>query len=236
LSGHKRRCQKTRPLRSATNCDCPSKSRCPVLQAPGSNRSSIEVAGPRIECRHPVAQTAVATGAPDNDGILKRERCRRELEVGLVEKVLVPHDLAGLLVGGDDAASIACNRDHERAPQSNAAIAVLVSKLWVHLPHDGAGGAGAHVDFIDHAPAIDHVHEPIVDQRCRFEAVGGRFAGKRDSELKFQILDVRLVDQVEHRIALCAEVVMVHQPILRLGIEQALIGDIGRSPRGACQQ
>src|SRR6266478_5191589 len=33
--------KKTRPLRSATNCDCPSKSRCPVRQAPGLNRSSI---------------------------------------------------------------------------------------------------------------------------------------------------------------------------------------------------
>jgi hypothetical protein len=101
----------------------------------------FEVAGPRIECRHPTAQTAVAAGAPDNDGILKRERCRRELEVGLVEKVLVPHDLAGLLVGGDDTASIACNRDHESAPQSNAAIAALGSfpSKWSAITGDPGG-------------------------------------------------------------------------------------------------
>ena len=154
----------------------------------------------------------------------------------MVEKVLVPDDLAGLLVRGDDTAGIARDRNNEITPKRRAAVAVLVSKLWVHLPHDGTGGAGAHIDFIDHAPAIDHVHEPIVDQRRRFEAVGGGFTANRNSELEFQVLDVRLIDQVEPRIALRIEVVMVHQPILRLGIEQPLICDIGRSAPGASQQ
>ena len=154
----------------------------------------------------------------------------------MVEKVLVPDHPAGLLVGGDDAAGIAGDRNNEITPKRRAAVAVLVSKLWVHLPHDGAGGAGAYIDFINHAPAIDDVHEPILDQRRRFEAIGGRFAANRNSKLEFQVLDVRLIDQVERRIALRVKVVMVHQPILRLGIEQTLIRDIGRSPRGASQQ
>ena len=39
----------------------------------------------------------------DDDRVLERERRRGDLEVGLVEQVLVPHDLAGLLVGRDHA-------------------------------------------------------------------------------------------------------------------------------------
>jgi len=58
-----------------------------------------------------------------------------------------------------------------------------------------------------------------------------------DGEGEFQVLGVRLVDLVERRIALGIEIVMVHQPILRLGIEQALIGHVGGAHRrcAGCQ-
>ena len=48
----------------------------------------------------------------------------------------------------------------------------------------------------------------------------------RDREGELQIFGVRLVDDVEGGIALRVVVVMVHEPIVRLGIEQALIGDV----------
>ncbi len=145
----------------------------------------FRLAGLGIERCQPVAQAAVAAGAADHDRILERERRGGEFEVRLVEQVLVPHDLVGLLVGRDDAARVAGHRNDEIAPERDAAIAILVRELGVHFPHDRAGRAGAHVNLVNHAPAIGHVHEPIVDQWRRFEAVGGRLAGERNRELEF---------------------------------------------------
>ena len=57
-------------------------------------------------------------------------------------------------------------------------------------------------------------------------------AAERDREGELEVLDVRLVDRVSSgEIALRAEVVMVHQPVLRLGIEQALVGHVGGARR-----
>src|SRR5262249_34855924 len=67
----------------------------------------LDVAGLRVERGDPVAQAAVATGTADDDVVLERERRGGEFEVGLVEQVLVPDYLAGILVGRDHPRGIA---------------------------------------------------------------------------------------------------------------------------------
>src|SRR5262245_26309179 len=68
------------------------------------NREGLppHVAGLRIERRHPVAHALIAAGGADDEGILERDRRGVELELGLIVQLLVPDDLAGLLVGRDD--------------------------------------------------------------------------------------------------------------------------------------
>src|SRR5205807_488992 len=134
----------------------------------------LHVAGFWIERGDPIAQAAIAAGAADDDRILQRQRRGGEFKVRLVEHILVPDDLAGLLVGCNYAGVVARDRDDQIAPKRDATIAVLILQVWVHLPQDRAGGAGADVDLGDHTPAIDHVHETIVDKRRGFEAFAGR--------------------------------------------------------------
>ena len=124
------------------------------------------------------------------------------------------------------------DRDDEIVPERDAAVAVGLLLAGIHLPEDAAVRAGAHVDLVDHAPDVGHVHEAVVDQRRRFEVFVRRRAAERDREGELEVLDVRLVDRVERREALRAEVAMVHQPVLRLGLEQALVGHVGRQHAG----
>ena len=184
------------------------------------------IAGLGVERGDPVAQAAVAAGGADHDRILERERGGGQLQVRLVAQVLVPHHLAGLLVGRDHAPVIGGDRDHQVAPQRDAAIAVEPLLARIHLPHDAAGGAGANVDLVDHAPAVGDVHEAVLDQRGRLQALVAGAAAERHRELELQILDVRLVDRVQGGEALGAVVVMIYQPVLRLGMLQPLIGDV----------
>ena len=62
-----------------------------------------QLAGRGVERGDPVAHAAVAAGGADDDLVLDGERRRGELQVGLVVAVGLPDDLAGLLVGRDDA-------------------------------------------------------------------------------------------------------------------------------------
>src|SRR5262245_49170578 len=94
------------------------------------------LAGLGIEAGKPVAHAIVAAGGADHDCVLERERRGREFEVGLVAVLFVPDDLAGLRVGRDDAPVIAGDRDHEIAPQGNAAITVRSLLAGIHLPDD----------------------------------------------------------------------------------------------------
>jgi hypothetical protein len=94
-----------------------------------------------------------------------------------------------------------------------------------------AGPPVAHIDLVDHSPVIRHVHEAVVDEWRAFERLVGRGTAERHREQELQVLDVRSVDGVELRMPLRAEVVMVHQPILRLGMQQPLECDVGGAHR-----
>ncbi len=128
----------------------------------------FELAGRRVERGDPVAHAAVAAGRADDDLVLHRERRGGELHVRLVVEVGLPHDLAGFLVGADDARRVARRGDDEIAPQRSAAVRqrhLLLARI--HAPEDAAGFARAAVDLVEHAPLIDDVEEAVLGERRR---------------------------------------------------------------------
>ena len=200
-------------------------------------RLPFELAGLGVERGDPAAHAVVAAGAADDDLVLERERRGGDLHAVLVVQVGVPDDLAGLLVGRDHAPVETGDGDDEIAPQRDAAVPVRLLLAGIHLPQGAALGTRAHVDLVDHAPDIGDVEEAVVNQRRRLDVfVGGRSA-QRDREGELEIPGVRLVDDVERREPLRVVVVVVHQPVARFRIEQALVGDIcGARPRQARRQ
>jgi hypothetical protein len=127
-------------------------------------RFPLQSAGACVEGNDPWSDAAIATGAADDDLVLEGERRSGELKVGLVEQVCLPHDLASVPVGRDDAGRKASLRDDEIVPQSDAAVAILLLLLRVHLPDNLARRTRPHVDFGDDAPAVHHIHKTVVDE------------------------------------------------------------------------
>ena len=150
-------------------------------------------------------------------------------EVGL------PDDLAGVLVGGDDAGRIVGGGDDEIAPQRGAAVRQRQLLLpGVHAPDDAADVAGAHVDLVEHAPLIDDVEEAVLGQRRRLQILVAGGAADRDRIGELEVLDVVLVDLVERRVALRVIGAVVHQPVLRLlvGIDEPIRRHVGGEAPG----
>ncbi len=149
-------------------------------------------------------------------------------------EILVPHHLAGLLVGGDHAAIERSDREHQIAPQRHAAVAVALLLAGVHLPHGASGFSRPHVDLVDDAPVVDDVHEAVLDQRRRLDGLVAVGAADRDREQQLEVLDVVLVDLLERREPLGIVAAVNHQPVLRLlvGICEPLIGHLGRGCAG----
>ncbi len=200
-------------------------------------RLPLRVAGLGIDAGEPVAYAVVAAGRADEDRILERERRCGQLQVGLVAELLVPDDLPALLVGGDDAPIEAGHRYDQIVPQRDAAVAVGLLLPGIHLPEDAPGGSGADIDLVHHAPDVGDVHHAVVHQRRRFDIFVAGAAAERNREGELEVLDVRLVDDGERREALRAVVMMVHQPILRLGMHEALVAHVrGAQRRGARQE
>ena len=155
------------------------------------------VAGLAVERHQPIAHALIAARCADQNRVLERQRRGVERHIRLVAQVLVPDDLAGLLVGRDDSAVVAGDRDDEVAPQRDAAVAVHFLLAGVHLPDGIATRAGANIDLVDDAPGVAHIHEPVVDQRRRQQVFVAAFAADRNGKFQLQILDIGLVDLVE---------------------------------------
>src|SRR4029077_2618034 len=124
---------------------------------------------------------------------------------------------------------VAGHGDDEIPPQSDAAVAVDLFLVRIHLPQDAAHGARAQLDPVDHATGLDTVHQAVVDQRRRQQIFVRRCAAQRHGEGELEISHVRPVDRVERRKVLRAVVAMVHEPVVRFGIAQAFEGDVGRA-------
>ena len=176
------------------------------------------LAGRGVEPGHPVAHAVVATGGADDDLVLDRERRGGQRDLRRVGEAGFPHDAAVILVGRDDARRVLGGSDDEIAPQRGAAIAVLRLLAGVHAPDDTAGVAGGAVDLVEHACRIGDVDEAVLGERGRLHELIGGDAAQRHGVEELQILDVRLVDLVERRIALAVIGAVVHQPVLRLGL------------------
>jgi len=101
-------------------------------------------------------------------------------------------------------ASKAGLRDDQVVPQRDAAIAVLLLLLGIHLPHDLARGARPHIDLGHDAPAVDHIHEAVLDQRRQLEVLVLRGAAERDREasLRFFTFNRLMASSAEKRWAL----------------------------------
>ncbi len=121
--------------------------------------------------------------------------------------------------------------DDEIAQQRGAAIAVLLLLAGVHAPDDAAGVAGGGVDLVEHARRIRDVDEAVLGERGRLHELIGGDAAQRHRVEELQILDVRLVDLVERRIALAVIGAVVHQPVLRLRIGEPLRRHVCRERR-----
>src|SRR5262249_49145732 len=81
------------------------------------------LAAGRLDARHPVTHAGIAAGGADDDLVLDRQRRAGDAHLVLaVDDVGLPHDLAALLVGRDDACRAVGGRDHKVAPEGRAAI------------------------------------------------------------------------------------------------------------------
>src|SRR5262249_11566337 len=84
-----------------------------------------QLSGCRIERGDVVAYTGIAAGGADDDLVLDRQRRGGNAHLRLVGRhVGFPGDLAGLLVGRDNARRRAGARDDKIAPQRRAAVVV----------------------------------------------------------------------------------------------------------------
>src|SRR5215510_1853734 len=156
----------------------------------------------------------------DEQGATSNECATKER----LARVAVERHNAAIGQGGDD----------QVFPQRKAtrlrAIA-FVAHTGILDPDELALVGVARIDLVDRAPAVDGVHEAVVDERV--DLVLGAVladilqAAQRQRPHHPQVLDVVAVDLGELGIALRAVIAVHHQPVLRLvlGVEQTLAVD-----------
>jgi hypothetical protein len=127
-----------------------------------------------------------------------------------------PGDLAGFLVGGDDAARTVGGRDDVVAPQRGTAALALLLLLGVHAPDDAADIARGAVDLVEHAPRIRDVQKAVLGERRRLVEFVAGIAAERHRVSELEVPDVVAVDPGERREPLTVIGAVVHQPVLRL--------------------
>src|SRR5262249_22168928 len=149
------------------------------------------------------AADAVFTAGSTDDRHVAHDQGRERQRLGdrRVGDLALPGDLAGGLVGGDEPA-IERDRDHLVLPQRDAAVVDAAAGdvagpglvgLGIHAPLDGSLFAVRHVDGIDRAPAVRHVHDAVLDNWRTLEVAvlvagaGTLDAAERDAEGDLQI-------------------------------------------------
>jgi hypothetical protein len=73
--------------------------------------------------------------------------CQRDDDARDIGERSLPNDLAGFLVGGDNAPRTVTGGDDEVAPQCDAAALALLLLLGVHAPHNATDVARPAVDL-----------------------------------------------------------------------------------------
>jgi hypothetical protein len=127
--------------------------------------------GRAVERGDEIAHTTVTAGGADDNLVFNGKRGGGELEVGLaVAEVRLPHDLAVVLVGGNDARRIVGARDDEVTPERGATVRQRQLLLaGIHPPDDAARVAGAAVDLVDDAPLVDDVEVAVLPEWRRLQ-------------------------------------------------------------------
>ena len=193
--------------------------------------------GVEVGRRDPAADAVLGAGNARDREVLDDERSARDhLALVGIGDLALPGDLAGVLVGGDDAA-VQRVRDDLVAPERHAAVVDAAARdgarpvvvgLGVHLPDEIALTA-VGVDLVDGAPAVGDVHEAVLDDGRALKAAVRPDAAALDAAERYgpsnlQVLDVAGVDLVERREPLrrVAAVVEKPVPLLARGVEQAV--------------
>src|SRR6185312_12137155 len=132
--------------------------------------------GLEIGRRDPATDAVFRAGYARDGHVLDDQRCAGDdLALVRIGHLSLPGDLAGILVGRDQAA-IERVRDDEIAPQRHTAIVdaaashgarPVVVGLWIHLPEQHALTA-MRVDLVDRAPPVGDVHHAVLDDRRAF--------------------------------------------------------------------
>src|SRR6185295_5941167 len=153
----------------------------------------------------PAANAIFTAGAADDRNVAHDQR-RSSQRFGncRIGDLALPDDLAGRLVDGDQPA-VERDRDHLVLPERHAAVVDAAAGditgpglvgLGVHAPLEGALLSARHIDGVDRAPAVGHVHDAVLDDRRAFQVavlVAGASAfdaAERDTERDLEILDV----------------------------------------------
>src|SRR6202020_1132138 len=93
-------------------------------------------AGRGIKRRNPVADSGAAIGRADDDLVLDGERRRRDNDTCDIGKRSLPNDLAGFLVGGDNAPRTVTGGYDKISPQCDSAALALLLLLRIHAPNN----------------------------------------------------------------------------------------------------
>src|SRR6266481_5137815 len=74
-------------------------------------------------------------------------------------------------------------------------VAITLDRLLagIHTPDDTAKSAGAHIDLVDHAPGVGHIHEAVIDERRRHQILVARAAAQSHREGHAQLLTLVLL-------------------------------------------
>ena len=186
--------------------------------------------GARVERRDVPADAQLPAGCPDHDLALGDERGEREVVALLVViDRLVPHDLAGLRVEGDhvgvDGADVHLVLVEPDAAVGRVELQEILGELLLVAPEDvpGLGVEGDHLLL-----GRGDEHDAVVHDGWRLMSLGHP---RGEAPYRHELRHVGGRDPIEGTVAPARVVAAIHQPVLRLRVEEAAVRDIGIAHR-----
>ena len=177
----------------------------------------------RVKGGDVAADPELAARGADHDLALGDERGQREVVAVLViVDGGVPHDRARLGVEGDevriDRRDVHPVPPERHAPVGRVELQQILGQLLLVAPEEVTGLRPQRDDLL---LGRRDEHHAVVDDGRRLMALGD--AGG-EAPHRHQLLDVRGRDLLERAVSPAAVVAAVHQPVLRLRIEEPLLG------------
>ena len=177
----------------------------------------------RVEGGDVAADAELAARGADHDLALRDQRRQGEVvTVLVVVDGRVPHHLAGLGIERDhvgiDGADVHAVLPERHAPVGGMELEQVLRQILLVAPEQVARLGVEREDLLLRGR---HEHDAVVDDRWRLVALG--HAGRERPD-RHELLDVRRGDPVEGTVPPAAIVAPVHQPIVRLRVEEPLLG------------